>query len=1113
MINHFGGGTNRTYMTRIRSLVLSRILLLALLVSPVAVWGQAATGELSITVTDPSGALVNNAEVTIIGTETGATVRVLKTNDRGIAEVPLLQPGRYDTHVLASGFKSIDRTGVTVSVGDVVSLAIPLTLGESADTVTVSGEAPFIDYKWETISQVISGKEVTDLPLNGRNYLTAANYVPVVIPTAAGRDNSFSAYGNTGLQNAFLLDGSRNVNYLRGLDNRQRDMVRPPLDALREFTVQTSNFSAEYGAAAGGVVNAITKSGSNAIHGSAYDFFRNDRLDAINYFAASRPLLVRNQYGGSLGGPIKKDKAWFFAAYEGIHQRDEIPGTAIVPTALERVGDFSKTTNAAGTVVPIYDPATTTGNGSAATRMTFANNAIPSARLNAIGLALAQYYPLPNAPALGPNIYTRNAPERVDAKNGIARGDVQISTKDSAFARYAHQVTQTSNESTLPAPAANPGVSTGISKGIGVGYTRIVSPAVVNEFRFSWTTVSINLGGTLARNELIPGSLDPAVNTGYPGFNISNLSSLGGTGPCCTSAPLAKSSGVFDYADNLSWSRGRHQLKFGTDIVQLRPRTFATLNGRAAFTFDGVFTQNPKARGASGNAMADLLLGDADSLTSGTVAQNEERSLGLGFYATDQYQLSPNLSLNYGLRYELATPSIETQNHEGNFILDPGPLYGKLIFAGDPVLPRGLLYTDTNNIAPRLGLAYRVPNVRDLTIRSSYGIFYAQDEGTGVANRLTSNPPFFGYGSTTLSSNQLNPATGFVLSPSATVARPNPIPASSYTLVPTATAALVSWPTHFKIPYVQQWSLSVQKQLPGGVLAEVNYVGNHGSQVLGVGQGNQPTVLNNTPVNTRRPLAAVTIAPVKTVGNWNSSQFEGLSAKFEKRYDKGYSFLNSFTYGHAFDLQNPALDLCDSCGAGDTVQDNYNRAANYASSDNDVRFRYVLTGIVELPFGRGKRFLADQRIASAALGGWAVSPVYQFQTGLPFTPSMSFDAANAGTVTRPTQVCNGNVGGMGTKQQWFNTACYVNTTPYTFGNTGRNTLRTPGRNQLDLSLQRNFAIQQLRETNLNLRLEGFNLFNHPQFNGPGSTVGNSLYGVISSAGAPRQLQIAARLTF
>jgi hypothetical protein len=1090
------------------------LFLLFLLVSvPVASFGQAATGELSITVTDPSGAIVKDAEVTITGTDTGAVVRVLKTNDRGIAEVPLLQPGRYNTHIASAGFKTIDRNGVNVSVGSVISLDLALSLGESTDVVTVTGDAPLIEDKSETIAQVISSKEVTDIPLNGRNYLEAANFVPGAIPTSAGRDNTFSAYGNTGLQNAFLLDGARNVNYLRGLDNLARDMIRPPLDALREFTVQTSNFSAEYGAAAGGVVNAITKSGSNKFHGSAYDFFRNDDLDAQNYFASTRPLLVKNQYGGSIGGPVLKDKLFFFAAYEGVHQRDETPSTATVPTALERTGDFSQTKNAAGVVVPIYDPSTTVGTGTTATRAQFSGNRIAPSQLNAIGLALAQYYPLPNAPALGVNIYKRNAPERIDSKNGIARGDYQVSQKDSVFVRYAHTITSTANEAALPSPAANPGVATVTSKGIGAGYTRILTNSLINEFRFSWATTGIVSGGTQARNEVIPGSLDLAVNTGTPVFNVSNLTGLGGQAGCCGNSPLAKTSGVFDYADNISWSRGRHQFKLGGEFLWIRPKTFATSNGRSTFGFTGVFTQNPQARGTSGNALADLLLGDSNSLTTGTVAQNEERGTAYGLYAADQWQVTDALTVNYGLRYEFSAPFTEVQNRMGNFILDPGPLYGQLIFSGNPLLPHGLIYSDKNNIAPRLGLAYRVPGVKDMTVRSSYGIFYAQDEGTGVTNRMTSNPPFFGYGATTISSDQLNPATGFVLSPSASIAHPSPIPVSSYTLVPSATATLVSWREHFETSYVQQWSLSVQKQLPWAVLFEVNYVGNHGSQLLGLGQGNQPTVLNTTTVNSRRPLAAFTIAPVKTVGNWNSSQYEGLSAKIEKRFHKGYSFLNSFTYGHAFDLQNPALDLCDTCGAGDTLQDNYNRPANYASSDNDVRFRYVLTGIAELPFGKGKAFLNHNAVVSAIVGGWAASPVYQYQTGLPFTPAMSFDAANAGTLTRPTQLCNGNVGGAGTTQQWFNTACYANTASFVFGNAGRNILRAPGRNQLNLSLQRNFPLHFSEESNLNMRLEGFNLLNHPQFKVPGSTLGTSLYGVISSADAPRQVQIAARITF
>ncbi len=1089
-------------LKRVAALVLG---MAAVSIAPHCILAQSATGELSITVTDASGAVVKDVEVTITGTDTGAVVRTLKSNDKGVAEVPLLQPGRYNTHITAPGFKSFDRNGVTVSVDSVVSLDLSLQLGENSETVTVTGEAPMLEDKSETLSEVISSQQVTAIPLNGRNYLDAANYVPGVIPTAAGRDNTFSAYGNTGLQNAFLLDGARNVNYLRGLDNQRRDMIRPPLDALSEFTVDTSNFSAQYGAAAGGVVNAITKSGSNQFHGSLYEFFRNDDLDARNYFATRRPLLVRNQYGASLGGPVLHDRLFFFAAYEGLHQRDEIVSTATVPTALERTGDFSQSGKA------IYDPTTTVGIGTTARRTQFPGNRITT--LNQIGSALANYYPLPNAPDLGPNGYRRNAPERVDSKNGITRVDWQATKSDSIFGRYAQSSISTSNQAALPAPAANPGISTIPSKGIGVGYTRILTNSLVNEFRFSWATTGILSGGTLARNEIIAGSLDPRVVSGTPNFNVTSLSSLGGQAPCCGNSPLQKTSGVFDYADNVSWSRGKHQFKFGGEFLWIRPHTFATSNGRSTFGFTGVFTQNPSSRGNTGYAIADLLLGYADTLQTGTVAENEERGTAYGIYAADQYQLTPALTINYGVRYEYTAPFVETQNRMGNFILDQGsPQYGRLIFAGDSTRPRSLIYPDRNNVAPRIGLAYKVPGGSDMTLRASYGIFFAQDEGTGVTNRLTSNPPFFGYGSVTTSSDQLNTATGFTLASNATIARPNPIAPSSFVLVPTATATLVSWPDHFKTPYVQQWSLSVQKLLPWAVLGEVNVVGNHGSQLLGLGQGNQPTVLNSTTVNSRRPLAAYTIAPVKTVGNWNASEYSGLSAKFEKRFNTGVSFLNALTYGHAFDLQNPALDLCDTCGAGDTVQNNYNRAENYASSDNDVRFRYVLTGLFQSPFGKGKQVF-NSAVATAIVGGWGVSPVYVYQTGLPFTPSMSYDAANAGTITRPTQLCDGNSGGAGTVLQWFNTSCYANTASYTFGNTRRNGLRAPGRNSLNLSLQRNFPLHFLGETNLNMRAEGFNLLNHPLLNVPGAVIGNPLYGRISSAGDPRQIQLAARFTF
>jgi hypothetical protein len=1087
-----------------------------LMVAPCIALGQSATGELSITITDTTGAVVPGAQVTITGTDTGAVVRTLKSNDQGIAEVPLLQPGLYNTHVEANGFKSFDRKGVTVDVDSVVSLNVPLQLGAANETVTVTGAVPIIEDKEETISEVIDSHQVLSIPLQGRNYLDAANYIPGVVPSSASRDNTFSAYGNTGLQNAFLLDGARNVNYIRGLDNRRRDIIRPPLDALNEFTVDTSNFSAQYGASAGAVVNAITKGGTNQFHGSLYEFIQNDHANAINYFALTRPLLVQNQYGASIGGPILHNKLFFFAAYEGIHERDEIVSSAVVPTAQQRAGNFAGLPN-------IYDPTTTFGTGTTATRMQFAGNMITTP--STLGSMLINLYPLPNA---GGNKYVRNAPERITSYNGITRVDWQISPKNSVFGRYAQSQIVTSNEAPLPAPASNPGTQTVPSKGIGAGYTRIFTTTVVNEFFFSWATTGGISNGIQPRNEIIPGSLDPAVFTGTPIFTVNGFTALGNQAPCCGNSPINKTAGVFDFADNLSWSHAKHQFKFGGEFLWIRPTTFATSSGRATFTFDGVFTQNPGSRATTGSSLADLLLGDADMLTTGTVAQNQERGIAYGFYGTDQYQLTHDLTLTYGVRYEYTSPTIETQNRQANFVLDPGPLYGQFIIAGDSRLPRTLIYPDRNNVAPRVGVAYKVPGVRDMSVRAAYGIFFSQDEGTGVTNRLTSNPPFFGYGATTISSNQLNPATGFQLTPTASIARPAPIAPSSFTLVPSATATLVSYPEHFKTAYVQQWNVSVQKLFGYGIMAELNFVGNHGSQLLGLGMGNQPTVLNSTTVASRRPLylttPAITDAPVKTVGNWNASEYSGVSAKIEKRFSNSVSFTNSLTYGHAFDLQNPALDLCDGCGAGDTLQNNYNRPQNYASSDSDVRFRYVLSGFFQSPTGR--RYL-NSSLAGGILGGWGLSPVYIYQTGLPLTASMSYDAANAGNVTRPTQVCqNPNHGGAGTLGQWFNTACFVNTASYTFGNAGRNIIRAPGQNYLNLSAQRTFPLHLHGETSLNLRADVFDVLNHPQFGQPNAVVGSATYGQITStitAGAgtttsnsipsQRQIQLAARFTF
>jgi hypothetical protein len=330
----------------------------------------------------------------VLGSNSGNLVRTLATNDSGVANATFLQPGVYDFSVSATGFDKLVQKGVSVRIGETVNLTLTLQTGKSSESVTVVGQSPLIEQKSSTLAQVTEQREIRALPLNGRNYLQLANLTAGAIPSVGSRDQSFAAYGNTGLQNAFLLDGARNDNYLRGLDNRARDMVRPPLDAINEFTVQTSNYSSEFGASAGGVVNVVTKSGTNEIHGTAYDYLRNDNLDAADYFAVNghKPLLVQNQFGGSLGGPLTRNRAWLFGAYEGLHELSEGASLSTVPNPDIHNGNFGAT--------PIYDPASLNANGQ---RTAFPGNRIPASSFNPTGLALLNWYPLPNLPGAANN--------------------------------------------------------------------------------------------------------------------------------------------------------------------------------------------------------------------------------------------------------------------------------------------------------------------------------------------------------------------------------------------------------------------------------------------------------------------------------------------------------------------------------------------------------------------------------------------------------------------------------------------------------------------------------------------------------------------------------------
>lgn len=1066
---------------------------------------QTSTGEIDVTVLDPSEAFIPNADVRIVGAETGNVLRTLRTNETGVAIATLLPPETYDLTVTAQGFTALVRKGIVLRVGETVTLRLQLTPGSASQSITVVGQTPTLEEKSVTLAGVMEEKQILQLPLNGRNYLQLALLVPGAVPNTTSRDNSFSAYGNSGLQNAFLLDGARNVSYLRGLDTQARDALRPPLDSMAEFTVQLSNYSAEFGASAGGIVNAVTKGGTNSLHGSAYDFLRNDNLDAANFFApaGTKPLLVRNQYGGSLGGPMIRDRAWLFGAFEGTHVRGESTNVSTVPSLAARQGNFGST--------PVYDPLTTAPNpsGSGFIRQLFPNNTIPSNRFSSIGQQVAGWYPAPNLPSGAAN-YVLNAPDVQSNYNGVARSDVQVSPKDSMFGRISVTRFSRLGRPALPPPAQTPVWQSIDTYGAGYGYTRAFSSFFVNEFRFAWSRVTLTQNATLPKNEMIPGILDSKVDSSIPVYNITGYASIGAQA-LTNNVPLMKSSADWDLSENASKFVGKHLIKFGADFQLIRPTTAATMNGRGSLGFTGVFTQNPQQRSGTGSAIGDLLLGDANSVTTGTTFNFVERGKYLGLFVQDQWSLTRSFNVTLGLRYELFYPYTETTDQMANFILTPGdPLYGQMIIAGDSRRPRSLLGMDRNNWAPRVGFAWNVPHVSGLVVRGAYGIFFAQDTGLGVIARLTGNPPFYGYGGLSIISDQLNPTTGFVLSQGASIPRPAPINPKDFVVNPSATFALVSWTERYTAPYTQQWNFDLQKQLPRGLTWEINYVGNHGLSFWGSAQGNQPLVNGPGSPNTRRPLARYTVAPITALAPWNQSYYHGLATKLERRFSGGLSFLASFTYGKVINLQDIGINVGST--TADTVQNVYNRKAQRGPSDNNIPVRFVLSGVWDLPFGSGRQFLSRGWMSRVA-GAWQLTAIYGVQSGLPFNLTLSFDNANAGTASWPNRVCNGKLSNP-TISRWFDTGCFPAPPAYLFGNSGKNVLQGPGLNNIDMGLHRVFRLPIERRTTLDFRLEAFNLVNHPQFANPGAVIGTTTAGVVTSTSQiNRQVQFALRLEF
>lgn len=1073
---------------------LVRTFFLALLFSVTALTALSQTAQVTGRVSDSSGAVVPGAQVTVTNQNTGLN-RESVTNNEGNYTVPLLQPGEYRIAVKKDGFKPVVRQGVVLNVEQVARLDFSLEAGAVTETVTITSDAPLLNRETTSVGQVVDNKTIVTLPLNGRNYSQLVALMPGATPNQGSRaTDGVSLNGNRTFQNTYLIDGVDNNNYILGVDTNSTQALRPSVDAIQEFKVESANYSAEYGRSAGGIISLAIKSGTNEFHGSAFEFLRNDKLDANNWFSnranLTRPPLRYNQFGGTFGGPIWRNKSFFFASYQGTRDKRARTSTTTVPTAEMIRGNFGS--------INIYDPA----NVVSGARVQFANNIIPEARMDAVGRRLAALYPAPNQ-AGTVNNYVANVPTTDSADQLDVRGDHSFGASDTMFVRFSWSDREITQGGFFAAPgnggngfADFPLKQLPKAWSIAGGETHIFSTTLVNELRIGFTR---NKSDQLSPAEQslyeqfgIRGIPQIEGLTGLPTFTVTNFSTLGDR----TFAPNPKRVGVFQLTDNLSWTRGNHSIKFGGDM-RLRSNFAGTSNiARGSFTFNGQFTSRVPGTG-SGSPIADLLLGLTSSAQLSTLLTGDFRDHYYGFYGNDTWRVTPKLTLNLGLRYELQTPMWEADNRMANFDLNPGsPTYGTLVNAKDGgIRERSFSNLDKNNFAPRVGFSYAVD--QKTVVRGSFGVFYGGLGFQAIAQLGAANLPFSvsitDVSATTSATSRVPLAGGF--------------PAGFLDPVRAVNPSAVSFPEDFPISEIYQWNLNVQRELFGQTVFSVAYVGSSSAYLRGFNDLNAPPPGAGA-INPRRPFP--TFGGITYASPFAHASYHSLQAKAERRFSNGFSLLSAYTWSHTIDN---SVDGEDTGNGAVMPQDPRNTNAEKASSSIDLRHRWVTSAIYDLPFGGKDGWLSQNAVTRAVFGGWQLGGIFNVQTGFPLTPTVAPNPANTTTPARPNQLRDGNLSrDERTVDRWYDPTAFAPAAQFTFGNSARNVLRAPGLVNLDLLIARNFQITE--RFRLEFRSELYNATNSVHFGRPNVQVNAAQAGRITTTQVPnRQVQFGLRLVF
>jgi len=1197
-----------------RTLVVLCLLVAIGLATPLL--AQKDAGTIVGLVRDASGAVVQGAKVTVEDVDRGVQM-TLSTNHEGEYIASPLHIGRYKVTVEKEGFKRAVSEVVELDVQGRIAINMALQVGRISEEIVVTGAVPLLETETSELGQVVDQKRVSNLPLNGRNFAQLALLSTGTAPSEPGaRDEGgygFSANGARSLQNNFLLDGVDNNSNLPDLLNETNFVIQPPVEALQEFKVQTNAYSAEFGRGNGAIVNAVIKSGTNQLHGSAWEFLRNNKLDGRNYFddpTKPVPPYKQNQFGVTFGGPVwlphvynGRNRTFFFMDYEGFRVRQAETQTAFVPPAAWRTGDFSS-------LLDLVDPPVGTDCNGAPTykgeifdaKLAQANCGVPfqydgsgmplnkipatpvvagGGSLDPLALRLAALYPTAGPISSSGNNFLANPVRKETRNNFDVRVDQKFSDSDNTFFRFSfeHQ------------PSAIPGTFGGLADGGGffsgqedfsyrslaTSWTHIFKPELINEFRLGYNRVNAhrlelnaNTNVSAEPNINFPGvPFSPGIG-GLPQLNFNDVATLGSP----TYLPSVELQNSYTLSENLTWVRGRNTWKFGTEIRREEFTIFQPAAARGTLGFDSTLTDNPAAIGTGGTGFASFMAGFTNGGSINNLHNVDYFRNTYAFYAQDDWKITSSLMLNLGLRYELFGTVADRHNDVGNFDLsNPGnptifvpkgqsaqltPFIAQYVKIS-PTGSRGLINSDLNNFAPRIGLAWQF--TPKTVLRTGYGIFYGGQENGPYSNPSPGfNPPFF--------TNQsfISPCSAPTANAVAGDCRVTQIPAlaggfPAGSLVDPNTPIFFSVDKNLRTPYMQQWHLSVERELPASSVFTLTYAGSKGTKLYTFFNGNQaaPDANPNDATAPRRPVFATLINPpnpnpcslqhpedctpvfdtgIDSFRSTGSSNYHSLQASFEKRFSRGLQFQAAYTWAHS-------LDIASNANLGPTQNNSdfrnfRNPQAEYGNSDFDVRNRLVLNSIYELPFGHGKHFLGGASgFANQIVGGWQIANILSVSSGNSYTVLDSngnfanADGGAGGVSQRPDLVGDPNRAGpvaanptcvapdrIHTPTAWFNTCAFADPALGSFGNVGRNTVRSPGYKTWDFSVFKFFHTSE--KTTLEFRAEFFNLPNHTNFlfanSGPQSgnnatILGTQQFGNLTAARPPRQIQFALKLSF